>query len=383
MAAFSSIRQVLRWLGSELNTCSRVGHVHPTSECGSGYVTVSGSSANKTATLEGYILQKGSMIAVNFEGTVPTNSTLNINNTGAKPITFLDGTPINSYSDVLTAGSTSLLVYDGEGYRVIAVDKTNDLKSNTIAEATHAAQASNSDKATSATYATKIANASNTPTSLGSNIQPVYFSNGVPVLCNVANSGAYWNALPNIRSDGVMEIGKYIDFHESSGDTADYSVRLTSASSSELQLTKNGGGNGNLRLNFLYGTAQYSQWADLAEIYETDFPYTTGTLVTFGGEKEITKATDPFMVHAVVSEKPGFVLNSKVKGLPIALCGRVPVLVVGKVSRFDPIYLYKNGIGATAETIGDVKGFPPIARALKAKDTEEEGLVECVTNFRI
>ncbi len=39
----------------------------------------------------------------------------------------------------------------------------------------------------------------------------------------------YWNTNLEVRSDGVTEIGKYIDFHELSNDSNDFSVRLFSA----------------------------------------------------------------------------------------------------------------------------------------------------------
>ena len=40
-------------------------------------------------------------------------------------------------------------------------------------------------------------------------------------------SGSPWNTVPRINSDGVMEVGKYIDFHTVSGDSKDYSARFT------------------------------------------------------------------------------------------------------------------------------------------------------------
>lgn len=43
-------------------------------------------------------------------------------------------------------------------------------------------------------------------------------------------SGSRWNVVPVVTSDGVLETGKYIDFHEISGDTSDFSYRLTSTS---------------------------------------------------------------------------------------------------------------------------------------------------------
>lgn len=35
-----------------------------------------------------------------------------------------------------------------------------------------------------------------------------------------------WNGIPFVASDGVMEIGKFIDFHDSQSESADYSTRL-------------------------------------------------------------------------------------------------------------------------------------------------------------
>lgn len=43
-------------------------------------------------------------------------------------------------------------------------------------------------------------------------------------------SGDRWGVIPYVMSDGVMEVGKYIDFHESDADTGDYSARIESNS---------------------------------------------------------------------------------------------------------------------------------------------------------
>lgn len=37
----------------------------------------------------------------------------------------------------------------------------------------------------------------------------------------------YFNGVPSIRNDGVMEVGKYIDFHTTSDDTSGYAARIT------------------------------------------------------------------------------------------------------------------------------------------------------------
>ena len=49
----------------------------------------------------------------------------------------------------------------------------------------------------------------------------------------------WWDAIPRVGNDGVMEVGKYIDFHQSSTDTSDYAPRLTATNSSNLAINGN------------------------------------------------------------------------------------------------------------------------------------------------
>ena len=39
-------------------------------------------------------------------------------------------------------------------------------------------------------------------------------------------SGNRWGILPEVESNGVMEVGRYLDFHSTDGDTSDYGARL-------------------------------------------------------------------------------------------------------------------------------------------------------------
>ena len=51
----------------------------------------------------------------------------------------------------------------------------------------------------------------------------------LPYTPNAANSVWDGTRFPAIGTDGVMEIGSMVDFHEKSGDSADYSLRLASS----------------------------------------------------------------------------------------------------------------------------------------------------------
>lgn len=79
--------------------------------------------------------------------------------------------------------------------------------------------------------------------------------------------------------------------------------------------------------------------ADLAEFYQADQDYEPGTVMEFGGAKEITQGTkETRRVAGVVSTNPAQVMNGGAKGqnlLPIALVGRVPCKVIGPVTKGD------------------------------------------------
>lgn len=135
---------------------------------------------------------------------------------------------------------------------------------------------------------------------------------------------------------------------------------------------------GDIRCNNVYGIAHHARWSDLAENYLTDKKYEPGTLIKFGGEKEVTIADTE--VNGVISTKPGYILNSElIDGQPIALAGRVQIRIKGKVKKFDLIYLSDEpGIGIASNQFNNI----PIGKALENKENNSINLVECVTKFK-
>lgn len=126
-------------------------------------------------------------------------------------------------------------------------------------------------------------------------------------------------------------------------------------------------------------TASTALWADLAEKYESDVKYPIGTLVVFGGEKEITIAKKN--VNGVISEKPGYTLNSKSKGQPVALVGRVKVRVIGKVNKNDKLVLYKDGVARKKKWYDVFKIV--IGITLESNNSNDEKLVMSVVRLAI
>ena len=129
-------------------------------------------------------------------------------------------------------------------------------------------------------------------------------------------------------------------------------------------------------IDVIQGVAYNAYYGDLAECYETDEVYPKGTLVIFGGKKELTIAKDE--VNGVISSDPAYVLNKRNNEnfQPIALIGRVPVRVIGKVDKFDYITLCKMipGVGIATKDKTD-KNI--IGRALQSSILPGEKLIEC------
>lgn len=128
----------------------------------------------------------------------------------------------------------------------------------------------------------------------------------------------------------------------------------------------------------IQGTALKAKYADLAEYYESDKNYPAGTLIKFGGDKEITQASLN-CVNGVISTNPGYFLNAheNLNGfLPVALVGRVPVRIIGPVNKGDKIVSSGDGTGIV-NNLSD----RPIAIALQSNSSPSEVIVECVTKF--
>jgi hypothetical protein len=138
---------------------------------------------------------------------------------------------------------------------------------------------------------------------------------------------------------------------------------------------------GSVYANFYYGTAQYAEYADLAEKYLPDSEYEPGTVVVFGGDEEITTTTEfaDSAVAGVISTDPAFLMNQKLDGgLPLALRGRVPVKVTGPVNKGDS--LVTSTVPGYAQSVGKDKtyGQAVFAKAIVTDLSEGEKVIEAV-----
>ena len=122
--------------------------------------------------------------------------------------------------------------------------------------------------------------------------------------------------------------------------------------------------------NLIYGRSIHAQYADLAENYVADSDYAPATVVVFGGEQEITTTTTyaETRVAGVISSNPAYLMNAASSGLPVALRGRVPVQVLGPVSKGDLLVTSKQP--GFAQSVGQVNTF---GAAVFAKSLETDG----------
>ena len=138
------------------------------------------------------------------------------------------------------------------------------------------------------------------------------------------------------------------------------------------------------RWNYIYGVngnflSVNANYADLAEKYVADADYAPGTVVEFGGDKEVTQCDTDMSsrVAGVVSTNPAYLMNSGLEGeytVELALTGRVPTKVRGPIRKGDLIVSAGDG-HARAETLPQVGTV--IGKALEDFDGDA-GVIEVV-----
>ena len=107
--------------------------------------------------------------------------------------------------------------------------------------------------------------------------------------------------------------------------------------------------------NTLFAKATSAQYADLAELYVADATYAPGTVLDFGGAKEVTLSSvaSSARIAGVVSTNPAHLMNSMIQDdstVPVALQGRVPTSVTGTVRKGDMMVSAGNGFAQACAT---------------------------------
>lgn len=156
---------------------------------------------------------------------------------------------------------------------------------------------------------------------------------------------------------GGVAVGKNAYFGNNNGVSITHAGNVVPAASMLYNL-----GSSTAYYNTFYGVATQSQYADLAENYQADRDYASGTVVMFGGEHEVTEASpETTAVAGVISLNPAHLMNSQLSGtnvVPVALQGRTPCNVIGPIRKGDLLISAGGGFAqaCTAPSIGQVIG---------------------------
>jgi hypothetical protein len=188
----------------------------------------------------------------------------------------------------------------------------------------------------------------------------------------ITNNAATVSATGNITAGNLSTIGT-VNAATHSGTTVSVTGNISGAnivltrsitvnSSAGATAIVNGAGNGvgNIGATGAYFNQVFAQsttalYADLAEVYEADADYAPGTVVVFGGDKEvtITKMPGDPRVAGVISDKPSYLMNNGLTAdhrAVVALTGRVPTLVHGPVVKGDMMISAGNGYAQACST---------------------------------
>jgi hypothetical protein len=131
------------------------------------------------------------------------------------------------------------------------------------------------------------------------------------------------------------------------------------------------------------GNASTANYADLAERFEADEVYDAGTVVELGGINEITQAVEELTddVFGVISTNAAYLMNANAGNSdthpPVAMNGRVPVKVIGKVNKGDRLVSAGNGYARVANS-EEITAFNVIGRSLENKTSNGRGTVEAI-----
>ena len=145
-------------------------------------------------------------------------------------------------------------------------------------------------------------------------------------------------------------------------------------------------GTASIGFNTVHAKATSAQYADMAERFHADAEYAPGTIVELGGVNEITLCVEELSakVFGVVSTQPAYLMNgnagSNETHPPIAMSGRVPVNVLGFVTKGDRLVSAGNGT-ARAANLDEITSFNVIGRALESKTDEGIGSIEAIVKI--
>jgi hypothetical protein len=330
---------------------------------GTGIVNVNRLALTGTTVNRVLFTAANGMVMTNSMQYTPTSDTLTVTNLNA---TNIAGSLTTSAQTAITSVGT--LTSLNVGGTVVASTVNAGTIGNVGATITGASVTGALNGSLGASTPNTVVATSVTTTSGG---QLTGYHTG-PIGANTANTGVFTTVT-------TVSGGQITGYHTgaigaNTANTGAFTTITTTGtatvnSTSGVTAIANGGtsGVGNIgasgaSFNTVFAKATTAQYADLAELYESDRDYEPGTIVEFGGEFEITEAKlNSKRIAGVISTNPAYLMNSEAKGkfmLPVALQGRVPCKVIGPVYKGDMLVSAGDGHAIVSEDpkVGTVIG---------------------------
>jgi hypothetical protein len=212
---------------------------------------------------------------------------------------------------------------------------------------------------------------------------------GQPYMLNNANTST--TGTVSVLNNSGLFVGTNSDLNMYVSGTSAFIANQTSNGNIYFRVNIAGTPTTVMTINGGTGTISGNQinanYADVAERFHADTSYEAGTVVELGGSNEITQVDADLSdkVFGVISTKAAYLMNSQAGSdethPPVAMTGRVPVKVIGTVTKGDRLVSAGNGF-ARAAVAGEATAFNVIGRALVGKIDSGAGTVEAIVTIK-
>jgi len=325
----------------------------------SGTIGASLLTGTLTTTNQPNISNVGTLTGLNVSSSVNAVSFVSNVTTGTAPLTVASATKVTNlnadfldgYDSSSSATAATIVLRTGDG-SIIANLLYGTIATNAQPNITSVGTLSSLGVSGNITAANITAN-TGVFTGNAAGLTNIPGGNVTGQVANALVAGTvYTAAQPNITSVGTLT--SLAVTGTATLGTTNTTILTTGASANNGTIT------GNWTLSS--GSKLEATYADLAEYYHADQSYDPGTVLEFGGDFEVTVAEDATnRVAGVVSSNPAYVMNATCKGehvVAIALQGRVPVKVKGKIRKGDMMISAGNGYARPSNnpTVGSVIG---------------------------
>jgi len=182
-------------------------------------------------------------------------------------------------------------------------------------------------------------------------------------------------SIPVRDTDGNITATQFIGIADKADQLVVSGVYRSTATTATANTVAARDSSGDLYAVLFQGTATAARYADLAEKYLADKEYEPGTVVMIGGEAEVTASAWGKRAIGVVSTNPAFMMNKDLEGgTYIALKGRVPVKVIGRIKKGEDLIAANDGCAMMA--VPHASGV--FAVALESNDDEGVKVIEAL-----